>query len=170
MVKDIIQYPNQILREKSSSVISFDKELQSLISDLTDTVKINRGAGLAAVQIGVLKRVFVSYVNGRLGVFINPNIVEYKGKQRKVKEGCLSLPNVFEEVKRYPHVVIEYANATGFACILDTENDVKDTEDNKQLLAQVLQHEYSHLNGGFFLDSFTPTKRSFILKKLKNKK
>ena len=97
-IKEIITYPDPVLREKSEPVEKIDKDIKQLIEDMTETMYASRGIGLAAIQIGVLRRVILVNVGEGLVVLVNPKILEDEG-ETQMEEGCLCLPGVMVEVK-----------------------------------------------------------------------
>lgn len=138
---------DEILNKKSREVEKIDDKLQVLIDDMIDTMHKYNGVGLAAVQVGVLKRVVVIDLYDDKGpiVLINPVILKTKG-EHEVEEGCLSFPNKFAKVKRPEEVVAEYTDREG--------NRVKVKA--KDLLAQAICHECDHLDGEVFMDKILP--------------
>ena len=98
-LREIVIYPDPILRKKSEHVGKIDKGIKELIEDMAETMYASRGIGLAAIQIGVLKRVIVVNVEEGLNILINPEILENEG-EAQMEEGCLCLPEVMVEVKR----------------------------------------------------------------------
>ncbi len=144
---------DEILKKKSREIETIDDKLQILIDDMIDTMHKYNGVGLAAVQVGILKRVIVIDLyddNGPI-VLINPVIVKTKGEQ-EVDEGCLSFPNQFAKVKRPAEVVAEYIDRDG------QKKKVK----AKELLAQAISHEVDHLNGEVFMDKIIPGTLEYI--------
>ena len=144
---------DEILKKKSREVEEIDEKLQVLIDDMIDTMHKYNGVGLAAVQIGVLKRVVVIDLyddNGPI-VLINPIIIKTKGEQ-EVDEGCLSFPNKFAKVKRPAEVVAEYTDRDGKRMRVKA----------KELLAQAICHELDHLNGEVFMDKIIPGTLEYI--------
>lgn len=135
---------DEILRKKSKEVEVVDDKIREILDDMVETMHYNNGVGLAAVQVGILKRLIVidtDYDDGKVLKLVNPVIVKQKGKQ-EVEEGCLSFPNQFAKVIRPQEVVVE---------ALD-ENGKKVKIKGKGLLAQALCHEIDHLNGILFTD------------------
>ncbi len=143
-IRKIVLEGDEILRKKSKPVEKIDDKILELIEDMKETMYKYDGIGLAAVQVGILKRVIVYDLGDGLnkGVIINPVIKQRKGKQW-CEEGCLSLPNVFGEVQRPAKVVVEALNEKG-------ENI---TISAKDLLAVCLSHEIDHLEGILFVDT-----------------
>lgn len=144
---------DEILKKKSREVEVIDEKIQTLIDDMIETMHKYNGVGLAAVQVGILKRVIVIDLYDDKGpiVLINPVIIKTKGKQ-EVDEGCLSFPNQFAKVIRPEEVVAEYTNREG------KKMKVK----AKDLLAQAICHEVDHLNGEVFMDKIIPGTLEYI--------
>ena len=136
---------DEILNKKSREVEQIDDRMQELIDDMIETMHKYNGVGLAAVQVGILKRLLVIDLYDDTGVIvmINPIIIKEKGEQ-EVDEGCLSFPNKFAKVIRPKEVVAEYTNREG--------KKIK----AKDLLAQAICHEVDHLNGVVFVDKIVP--------------
>ena len=142
-IRVIRENGDEILRKKSREVEAIDEKIKELLNDMLETMHKYNGVGLAAPQVGILKRVVVIDLyddNGPLKL-VNPKIVKQKGKQ-EVEEGCLSFPNVFENVKRHEKITVEYTDLEG-------KRKVKNV---KGMEAVVIQHETDHLEGIVFLD------------------
>jgi len=141
----IKKYPDPILRKKCQEVKKVDEEIKKLAEGMLEVMYVNKGAGLAAPQVGVLKKIIVFDIGQGPEVYINPKILK---KQNKVKslEGCLSLPEVSLEIKRASKIRVEVFNKRGEKKIFKTEG----------LRAFVLQHEIDHLNGILILDRKNP--------------
>ena len=164
--KKIIIEPDIILRKKSETLEKVDNELKILMDDMLETMYAASGIGLAAVQVGVLKRVIVIDISKDKEkknplFFINPEIVSKSNKTSIYEEGCLSLPGYFAEIERPAECKIEYLDYNG-----------KKSEMNANgLLATCIQHEVDHLNGVLFIDYLSKLKKDMIIKKLvKHKK
>lgn len=144
---------DEILKKKSREVEVIDDKLQELIDDMIETMHKYNGVGLAAVQVGILKRVIVIDLYDDKGpiVLINPVIIKTKGEQ-EVDEGCLSFPNQFAKVKRPAEVVAEYTDRDGKRMKVKA----------KELLAQAICHEVDHLNGEVFMDKIIPGTLEYI--------
>ena len=144
---------DEILKKKSKEVEVIDDKLQILIDDMIETMHKYNGVGLAAVQVGILKRLIVIDLYDDKGpiVLINPVIIKTKGKH-EVDEGCLSFPNQFAKVIRPEEVVAEFTNRNG--------KRMKVTA--KDLLAQAIAHEVDHLNGEVFIDKIIPGTLEYI--------
>lgn len=138
---------DEILTKKSREVDEIDEKIQILIDDMIETLHKYNGVGLAAVQVGVLKRVVVIDLYDDKGpiVLINPTIIKTKGEQ-EVEEGCLSFPNQFAKIIRPAEVVAEYTDREG--------KRMKVTA--RELLAQTISHELDHLEGELFMDKIIP--------------
>ena len=144
---------DEILKKKSREVEAIDEKLQILIDDMIETMHEYNGVGLAAVQVGILKRVIVIDLYDDKGpiVMINPVIKKTKGEQ-EVEEGCLSFPNQFAKVVRPQEVVAEYTDRNGKRMKIKA----------KDLLAQAIVHEVDHLNGEVFIDKIIPGTLEYV--------
>lgn len=167
----ILKYPNPILRQKSTKVESFDESLHTLLDDMYKTMIESGGVGLAAIQVGIAKQILVinlprdedkqQYKEDLLEV-INPTFLTQED-DIEWEEGCLSVPEFYESVKRFNKVSIAYKDRFGNDKILQAEG----------FLAVALQHEIDHLNGILFVDKLPILRRKKFekeLKKLKNQK
>jgi len=155
-LKEIIIYPDPVIKKKSESVEEVDEEIKQLIDDMTETMYASRGVGLAAVQIGILKRVIVVNVGEELVALVNPEILENEGES-KMEEGCLCLPGVLIDVKRSEKVKVKGLNEKGEEVVVDAEG----------LLARAFQHEVDHLNGILIIDKVSRIKRELLTNKLR---
>lgn len=138
----IITYPNPILKEKTKPVEKIDKKIKSLVEEMKKTMIENYGVGLAANQIGESLSIFIAQDKNKILTFINPKIIKFKGEEKIVEEGCLSVPNIFGYLKRYPEVIVEYQD------IWNKKKKLK----AKGLLSQIIQHEIDHLEGILFFE------------------
>lgn len=159
--------PDERLKTKSSPIGTIDAEIKKLAADMLETMYAENGIGLAAVQVGVLKRMLVADVTWREGegpgkqyVLINPEIVGDDSEMNVYKEGCLSFPDQFAEVERPKSVRVRYTDLEGKA----------HEEEFDGLLATCIQHEIDHLNGIVFVDHISPVKRDMIHRKLNKMK
>ena len=164
-VKQILTEPNKILRQVSKPVESVSKEEQILMDDMLETMYAANGIGLAAIQIGVPKRIIVMDLSRNEEkkeprYFVNPIIKNKNSDKATYEEGCLSVPNQFAEIDRPSTCVVEYLDYDGKKQILNAEG----------LLATCIQHEMDHLEGILFIDYLSKLKKSMILKKLSKKK
>ncbi len=142
-------YPNPVLRDKSKLVENFKEERLVYITDIMKKIiEENVAIGLAAPQIGVLERIIVVNVDNEPMEVINPEIIEYKGKDT-IEEGCLCLPEVEISVERPSFVVVKGFNTNGEKMVIKASD----------LLAKVFQHEIDHLNGVLIIDKLSPIER-----------
>lgn len=146
-MREILKFGDEVLRKKCRPVTNFDERLASLLDDLVETLERSDGVGLAAPQIGILRRVAVVNIRDKRGTIelVNPEIVEEKGSQVG-NEGCLSAPNEWCEVERPNKVVVKAFDRRG------NEFTISGTE----LLARALCHEIDHLDGVLFTDRVKP--------------
>lgn len=146
-IRNIREEGDEILKKQSREVAVVDDKIKELIEDMVETMHKYNGLGLAAVQVGILKRIVVIdlYDGSPILKLVNPVIVKQKGEQ-EVEEGCLSFPNKFAKVIRPKEVEVEAWNEKG----------EKVTIKGKELLAQALCHEIDHLNGRTFVDIMIP--------------
>lgn len=165
MKKKIIVIPDPVLRKVSEPVAKVNAEITGLMDDMLETMYAAPGIGLAAVQIGILKRVIVIDLSKeeekkRPLFIINPKIISTSNDLISYEEGCLSIPNQFAEVKRPSSCKINF---------LDYEGKQKEISADG-LLATCIQHEIDHLNGILFIDHLSKLKKDLILKKTKKQK
>jgi peptide deformylase len=157
----IIKLPDPILREKSLPVEAVDEHVRAFLNDMLETMYAAPGIGLAAVQVGVLRRMLVLDVaRGKDEpknpmMLINPEIVAQGDTPRLHEEGCLSIPEMYAEVERPALVRVRY---------VDIEGNQRE-EEFQDLLATVVQHEIDHLNGLLFIDHLSRLKRNLLVKK-----
>ena len=142
-IRNIVKYPNKMLQEVSVEVKYIDKKIKKLVDDMFETMYKNNGIGLAAVQVGVLKRVIVIDIeNEGKFVLINPKIVSFSENKTIMQEGCLSVPDGQYSVERPERVVVEYTDLDGKVNKIETGG----------LLSKCFQHEIDHLNGHTIVD------------------
>ena len=164
-VRNIIIEPDIILRKKSEPLNEVNNDTRKLLDDMLKTMYAAPGIGLAAVQIGILKRVIVIDISKKEEkknpiFLINPEIT-YKSKETSIyEEGCLSLPGHFAEIERPAKCKINYIDYHGKKAELEAEG----------LLSTCVQHEIDHLNGILFIDYLSKLKKDMIIKKLKKQK
>lgn len=166
MVYPIVVYGSPMLRKVSKEIDEDFPELQKLIEDMFETMEASDGVGLAAPQIGKSIRLFVidatpmaeddETLDGFKKVFINPQILETSGDPWAYTEGCLSVPNIREDIKRPESVTIEYYDEN-FELREETYDGVK---------ARIIMHEYDHLDGVLFVDKLSPIKKKLLKGKL----
>lgn len=157
-IRPILRYPDPRLYKVAAKVSRVDSEIRKLIKDLAQTMYAAPGVGLAATQLDVHKRVIVidiSETRDQLKVFINPEILETSG-EAECEEGCLSVPGIYEKLRRAERVEVRALNAEGREYVLEAEG----------LLAVCVQHEIDHLEGKVFVDYLSRLKRQRILAKL----
>ena len=164
-IKTIITEPNKILRQKSLPVDKVGKEEQQLMDDMLETMYNANGIGLAAIQIGVPKRIIVMDISkndekNNPMYFVNPLIKNKVSEISTYEEGCLSVPNFFAEVNRPKKCNVEYLDYEGNKKTLIAEG----------LLATCIQHEMDHLEGILFIDYLSKLKKTMIVKKLSKKR
>jgi peptide deformylase len=162
----IVEVPDPRLRQISSPVEKVDNDVRALVADMFETMYAAPGIGLAAIQVGVAKRILVIDLQEPLEeggepvrdprVFINPQIVEHSDHEVPYTEGCLSVPDQYAEVDRPDRIRARWLDADGKA----------HEEEITGLLATCLQHEMDHLDGILFIDHLSRLKREMILKKL----
>jgi peptide deformylase len=155
-VQPIRLFGDPVLRSPAVPVTDFDKELQRLVSDLTDTMMNAPGAGLAAPQIGVGLRVFTWYVDGELGHLVNPSL-DLSEEIQDGPEGCLSLPDLTFDCKRALSVVAKGFNMYGDPVTIE----------GTELLARAIQHETDHLDGVLFIDRLDSDARKAAMKAIR---
>ena len=156
-VQPIRLFGDPVLRTPAELVVDFDKELRRLVADLTDTMREQEGAGLAAPQIGVGLRVFTFDVDDVLGHLVNPVLEFPDEEEQDGPEGCLSIPGIYIDTKRRQHVV-----ASGFNEHGDPIQVV-----GTGLMARCVQHETDHLDGVLFLDRLDAAARKDAMKQIR---
>jgi peptide deformylase len=159
-VREILVLPDKRLRLKSEPVKAIDREIKTLVEDMFETMYDAPGIGLAAIQIGVPKRVVTMDLSKKEGpqeprVFINPEVIWRSDEKAIYEEGCLSIPEFYEDVERPAQVRVKFLDADG------KEQEVEASG----LLATCLQHEIDHLNGVLFIDHISRLKRQMVLKR-----
>jgi peptide deformylase len=164
MVREIVIWPDPVLKEVAAPVERVDDEVRALLDDMAETMYAADGVGLAAPQVGVLRRAITIDTSPRqegqrLIHLVNPEIVKYEGKTTYT-EGCLSIPGEAEEVERAAKVWVRALGRDGKRFELEAEG----------LLAIAIQHETDHLNGMLFVDYLSSLKRELIKKRMKKLK
>jgi peptide deformylase len=155
-IQPIRLFGDPVLRRPALEVVDFDKELRTLVADLTDTMLEAPGAGLAAPQIGVGLRVFTWYVDGEVGHLVNPALT-LSDDQQDGPEGCLSIPGLRYDCKRALSVVAHGWNMHGEPLVVE----------GSELLARAIQHETDHLDGVLFLDRLDTVARKAAMKEIR---
>ena len=164
-LREILTEPNEILRKKSLLVDQVDGDIQKLMDDMLETMYLAPGISLAAIQVGVPKRVIVLDIARKDEpknplYFINPEIITKSKDSLSYEEGCLSVPGQFAEITRSSNCYIKYLDYYGQPQELKTEG----------LLATCIQHEIDHLEGILFIDYLSKLKKTMIVKKLSKEK
>ena len=164
-VKTILTEPNKLLRQISKPVETVGKAEKQLMDDMLETMYAASGIGLAAIQIGVPKRIIVIDISKDESkkeprFFVNPKIKNKDQSKSTYEEGCLSVPNQFAEIDRPSKCEVEFLDYNGNEKILKAEG----------LLATCIQHEMDHLEGILFIDYLSKLKKSMIIKKLSKNK
>ena len=159
--RPIITAPDPRLQAVSTDVEKVDSEIRKLVGDMAESMYAADGIGLAAVQIGVPKRVIVIDLDQKEGkknprAFINPRILWASEEMAVFEEGCLSVPEIWDDVERPARIKAEYLDIDGKKVELEADG----------MLATCLQHEMDHLNGVLFIDHLSRLKRSMAIKKL----
>ena len=160
-VKEILIEPNKFLRQISKPVEKVTKDEQTLMDDMLDPMYAANGIGLAAIQIGIPKRIIVMDLSKdpdkkEPKYFVNPVIKNKNSEKSIYEEGCLSVPNQFAEIERPSKCDVEYLDYDGKKKLIHAEG----------LLATCIQHEMDHLEGILFIDYLSKLKKSMIVKKL----
>jgi len=160
-VKSILTEPNKLLRQISKPVENVGDDERRLMDDMLDTMYAAPGIGLAAIQIGVPKRIIVMDISRdedkkEPRYFVNPIIKNKNNETSKYEEGCLSVPDQFAEIERPNECEVEYLDYNGKKKLLKADG----------LLATCIQHEIDHLEGVLFIDYLSKLKKSMIIKKL----
>jgi len=164
-ILDVLIHPNPALRKVSKKIDKVDEKMLKFLDDLTETMYLKDGVGLAAPQVGVQKRVVVIDISDPDDnkknpiIFINPEIIESSGEVT-VEEGCLSVPKIYEEVTRFEKVTVKAYDRDMKEFILEAD----------EMLAVAIQHEMDHLNGKLFIDKLSSLKYSRITKKMQKYK
>ena len=160
-LKTILTEPNKLLRQISKPVENVGDEERKLMNDMLDTMYAAPGIGLAAIQIGIPKRIIVMDISRdedkkEPRYFVNPVIKNKNNETSKYEEGCLSVPDQFAEIERPNECEVEYLDYNGKKQLLKADG----------LLATCIQHEMDHLEGVLFIDYLSKLKKSMIIKKL----
>jgi peptide deformylase len=161
MILKIVKYPEPVLQQPGEPVTEFNAELRKLAADMFETMYANEGAGLAAQQVGIAKRLAVIDISGGKNpeqklVIVNPEIISRDGKLYET-EGCLSFPDIMEKVVRAAKVRIRAQDLDGKWFEMDGEN----------LLSRCFQHEIDHLDGMLFIFRMSALKRDLVQRKIR---
>ncbi len=163
MLLEIKKFPDKILRNVSKPVEKINNDVLKLIDDMFETMYAAPGIGLAAPQVGILKRVIVIDITAGEDkseqlALINPEIINMWGEEEG-EEGCLSVPGEFEIVKRASNIKVRYLDKNGNTVEMETDG----------LLARAIQHEIDHLDGKLFIDKLSPIRKEMVKKKIKKR-
>jgi len=164
-IRQILTEPNKVLRQKSLRVELVDKDTQKLMDDMLETMYAAPGIGLAAIQVGIPKRIIVLDIARKDEpknpmYFVNPEVIEKSENNSTYEEGCLSVPGQFAEIDRPDKCHLKYLDYYGKPQEIKAEG----------MLATCIQHEIDHLEGILFIDYLSKLKRSMITKKLSKQK
>ncbi len=164
-IKKILTEPDPFLRQKSIKVEVVDDEIRSLMNDMLETMYAAPGIGLAAIQIGVPKRIIVIDLSRNDEkknplYFVNPEVINNSNTNDSYEEGCLSVPGQFAEIERPNKCKVKFLDYNGNEKILEAEG----------LLSTCIQHEIDHLEGILFIDYLSKLKKNMIIKKLSKQK
>jgi len=154
MNRDIVKYPNPLLKKRSEEVKEISEDVKNLIKDMEEAMVKNNGIGLAAPQVGESKRIIIIQDGQEIKVFVNPVIIKKSRDKEIMEEGCLSLPNVYFKIKRSKEIEVESLN--------EKRERLKIRAKGKP--ARIIQHEVDHLDGILFIN------RLGFWQKLKNRK
>ena len=155
---EILHYPDPRLRQKAEPVGEVNDDIRTTVDNMFETMYTAPGIGLAAVQVNILKQIIVidlSEDKNQPLCLINPEIIEHHGEE-KIEEGCLSVPGIFESVKRAKSITVHFLDREGQSVQREIEG----------LLAVCIQHEMDHLEGKLFVDYLSEMKRNRIRKKM----
>src|SRR5476649_200591 len=160
-IRPILTAPDPRLQAVSADVAKVDAEIRKLVDDMAESMYAADGIGLAAIQVGVAKRVLVIDLDQKEGkknpvAYINPKIIWASEEMAVFEEGCLSVPEIWDDVERPARIKAEYLDRDGKQQVLEADG----------MLATCLQHEMDHLNGVLFIDHLSRLKRSMAIKKL----
>jgi peptide deformylase len=159
-VLELVTAPDPRLKSLSEPVANVDKKLRRFMDDMVETMYAANGIGLAAIQVGVPKRVAVIDLdpkgpNSKVIYLVNPKVIRASDELASYHEGCLSVPEIWDDVQRPARLSVEYQD----------ENGAKQVVDADGLFATCLQHEIDHINGLLFIDHLSRLKRSIALRK-----
>ena len=166
MLREVITYPNKLLRLKSEDVVEFNEELHTLLDDMYETMMDHAGVGLAAIQVGIPLNVLIISLPDEEDIqnkedlieAINP-VITHKDGEQVFTEGCLSVPGFTEDVTRAQSIIVEYFDRNGQKQTMETED----------FLAVAWQHEMEHLSGHLFIEHLSFLKRKKFEKEWKRK-
>ena len=159
-IKPLIILPDPILRQASAPIEQVDDAVRNLSADMLETMYDAPGIGLAAIQVGIARRMLVIDLSKedeekQPQVFLNPEILQFSDERSVYEEGCLSIPDYYAEVERPAKITVKYLGIDGKEQLIEADG----------LLATCLQHEIDHLNGVLFIDHISRLKREMVIKK-----
>ena len=160
--RPIVIYGDPVLREVSTPVDNVDQSVRDLVTDMIDTLREAKGLGLAAVQVGVLRRVFILDlaavdITASIQVFINPEILEVSEEDIEYEEGCLSFPGIYQKITRPARIRVRAMDADGKEFEMDVSG----------MTARAVLHEFDHLEGKLFIDRMSPMAKTLLRGRLK---
>ncbi|QIM18315.1 peptide deformylase [Leucobacter coleopterorum] len=156
-VRDIRIFGDPVLRTVCDPILEVDDGVRALVEDLCETVDFDGRAGLAATQIGHTQRAFSLHIDGKISYVLNPEIVSLEGEPQLTGEGCLSVPNLWFEVLRYPKATVRGMDLEGNEIVISGEG----------LLAQALQHECDHLDGKLYISRLDRESRGEAMRQIR---
>lgn len=162
-ILNILHYPDSRLRIVAKPVVIFNTGLRKTIEDMTETMYFSSGIGLAATQVNVHEQIFIvdiSHNQNSLYIFINPSIIKSSFEKQIQNEGCLSIPGIYDKVKRFAQIQVQAYNVHGQMFKIEAEG----------LFAACIQHEIDHLYGKLFIEHLSQLKFSRFITKLKKEK
>ncbi|NLB47763.1 MAG: peptide deformylase [Microbacteriaceae bacterium] len=156
-VREIRVFGDPVLRTVCDPILAIDEGVEALVTDLCDTVAFDGRAGLAATQIGHTLRAFSLHIDGVVSYLLNPELIELSGDPVLMGEGCLSVPDLWFEVSRYPKATAQGIDLSGNEVVITGEG----------LLAQALQHECDHLDGTLYLNRLDRDTRGIAMRQIR---
>lgn len=156
-VREIRIFGDPVLRTVCDPIEHIDEGVRALVADLCDTVAFDGRAGVAATQIGHTQRAFSLHIDGQVSYVLNPEIIELSGEPAPTGEGCLSVPELWFDVMRYPRAVVRGIDLSGNEIVIEGEG----------LLAQALQHECDHLDGKLYLNRLDRETRGEAMRRIR---
>lgn len=157
-VREIRLFGDPVLRTVCDPVVEIDEGIRALVADLCETVAFDGRAGLASTQIGHTVRAFSLHIDGQVSYVLNPELVEVEGEPVLTGEGCLSVPDLWFEVFRYPRATVKGIDLDGNEVVISGEG----------LLAQALQHECDHLDGKLYINRLDREQRGEAMRQIRN--
>lgn len=156
-VREIRLFGDPVLRTTCETIAEIDAGVRAMVADLCDTVDFDGRAGLASTQIGYTARAFSLNIDGKISYVLNPELVEVSGERVPTGEGCLSVPDLWFEVLRYPYAKVKGIDLDGNEVIIEGEG----------LMAQALQHECDHLDGKLYISRLDRETRGEAMRRIR---